>query len=147
MSVCPQQENDNVAPECRAVGQRGERPYCTSRARCPHAVVQFMRISLLKGGSVFAIDWTALDRTNPAVWYLLFIGVALGSYALSFRYGIDLDDEGLLIGGAADVLGGRYPLADFYSYQPWMYFSLAGFFRLFGTTLLVERLYLIVNLL
>ena len=106
-----------------------------------------MRISLPKGRSLFAIDWGALDNTSPAVWYLLFICVALCSYALSFRYGIDLDDEGLLIGGAADVLGGRYPLADFYSYQPWMYFSLAGFFRVFGTTLLVERLFLIVNLL
>jgi hypothetical protein len=109
-------------------------------------MVLFMRISLSKGGSFFAVNRGALDSAYPAVWYLVFACVALCSYTLSFRYGIDLDDEGLLIGGAADILGGRYPLADFYSYQPWMYFSLAGFFRLFDTTLLVERLFLIVNL-
>ena len=106
-----------------------------------------MRISPSKGRSFFSVNWGTLGGTNPALWYLVFVCVSLCSYALSFRYGIDLDDEGLLVGGAADILGGRYPLADFYSYQPWMYFSLAGFFRLFGTTLLVERLFLIVNLL
>lgn len=105
-----------------------------------------MRFSIPKGGDVFGRYRSAIEGTSPAVWYALFLAVALSSYALSFRYGIDLDDEGLLIGGAADLLAGRYPLADFYSYQPWMYFSLAGFFKLFGTTLLAERLFLIVNI-
>ena len=84
---------------------------------------------------------------NPLVVYFSFGCAVVIYYALCFRYGIDLDDEGLLLGGAADVLDGKFPLADFYSYQPWMYFSLAGFFRLFGTTLLTERAFLILYLL
>ncbi len=76
------------------------------------------------------------------------VAVALLYYLLFFNYGIDLDDEGFFIGGASAILHfGQLPFADFMSYPPWMYFSLAGFFHIFGETLRVERALLICHLL
>ncbi|HEU5018865.1 MAG TPA: hypothetical protein VFT69_12950 [Pseudolabrys sp.] len=106
-----------------------------------------MRTSLAAIQRSFLAPWAAAEASSPYLCYGLFACAVLLYYGLSFNYGIDLDDEGLLIGGAAAINAGKFPIADFYSYQPWMYFSLAGFFRLFGTTLITERVFLIVLLL
>jgi hypothetical protein len=93
----------------------------------------------------------SMPRAGYDTAFLFYAGcvvVALVYYLLFFNYGIDLDDEGFFIGGASAIgRSGQYPLADFQSYPPWMYFSLAGFFHIFGETLRIERALLICHLL
>ena len=49
-------------------------------------------------------------------------------------------DEGLVVVGAARVLGGEVPYSDFWSqYGPGQFYALAGLFAVFGKSLLVER--------
>ncbi len=51
-------------------------------------------------------------------------------------------DEGLILTGAMRVLAGQVPHHDFYAnYGPGQFYVLAGIFRLFGESILVERLY------
>jgi len=51
-------------------------------------------------------------------------------------------DEGLIVTGAMRVAAGEVPHRDFYTpYGPAQFYLLAGLFKLFGSTLLVERLY------
>src|ERR1019366_1617224 len=58
--------------------------------------------------------------------------------------GIQLYDEGVLCTGAETVLRGGLPYRDFWTaYGPGQYYLLAGLFKLFGTTLLVARVYTI----
>src|SRR5580692_11140810 len=50
-------------------------------------------------------------------------------------------DEGITVTGAMRVLGGQLPHRDFYTnYGPAHFYILAGLFKLFGESLLVERL-------
>ena len=88
------------------------------------------------------------DRDSSYLWYSAVVLVAIAYYLVYLNYGIDLDDEGFFIGGASEIIhSGHFPVADFMSYPPWMYFSLGEFLHLFGETLLVERALLIVHLL
>ena len=71
--------------------------------------------------------------------------VFLMSYTILF-IGISLTptyfDEGLILTGAVRVLAGQIPHHDFYDlYGPGQVYALAGLFRLFGESILVERLY------
>ena len=71
--------------------------------------------------------------------------VFLSSYAILF-VGMSLTptiyDEGLILTGAMRVLAGQIPHHDFYDlYGPGQVYALAGIFRLFGESILVERLY------
>jgi hypothetical protein len=51
-------------------------------------------------------------------------------------------DEGFALFGAARVLSGDVPYRDFWTvYAPGQFYVLAGLFQLFGTTVLVERLW------
>lgn len=51
-------------------------------------------------------------------------------------------DEGLILTGAMRVLAGQIPHQDFYAnYGPGQFYVIAGLFRLFGESILVERLY------
>ena len=83
-------------------------------------------------------------RQKPVVPLML---ATLFYYFLFFNYGLDLDDEGFLLAGASSVLNGHFPMADFFSYQPFSYFLLAGFFKLIGEGVLAERIMLLCLLL
>lgn len=62
-------------------------------------------------------------------------------YLSYFKYGFAPWDESRIANGALEVLQGRLPLVDFYSsYAPGRYYLLALLFRLFGPSLVVERL-------
>ena len=53
-----------------------------------------------------------------------------------------LYDEGLILTGAMRVAAGQIPHRDFYAnYGPGQFYTLAGLFKLFGESILVERLY------
>jgi hypothetical protein len=53
-----------------------------------------------------------------------------------------LFDEGFQVTGAARILNGAVPYRDFWApYAPGQYYMLAGLFKLFGTSLPVERLW------
>jgi hypothetical protein len=79
--------------------------------------------------------------TRGAGWWL--VGIASIYYLTYFNYGIDLDDEGYLLLNAASILHGQWPVADFFSYEPLSYFLLALFFKVFGNSVLTERLLLV----
>src|SRR6266481_4944557 len=56
--------------------------------------------------------------------------------------GLSVYDEGLICYGAERVLGGDLPYRDFWTaYGPGQYYLLAGVFKVFGTSLLVARMY------
>jgi Dolichyl-phosphate-mannose-protein mannosyltransferase len=56
--------------------------------------------------------------------------------------GISIYDEGLICYGADRVLAGDVPYRDFWTaYGPGQYYLLAGVFKVFGTSLLVARMY------
>ena len=82
----------------------------------------------------------ALSRTT-----LETLLVFLMSYTILF-IGMSLTptyfDEGLILTGAMRVVAGQIPHHDFYDlYGPGQVYALAGLFRLFGESILVERLY------
>jgi hypothetical protein len=55
-------------------------------------------------------------------------------------------DEGIAVYGAARVLGGDVPYRDFWTiYPPAQFYALAGVFRLFGASILAERLWDTLN--
>jgi hypothetical protein len=77
----------------------------------------------------------------------LLLVLSAAYYLCYAEYGVDLDDEGLLLEHSANVLSGQWPIADLFpSYSPGMYWGLAVFFNLFDTTIMVERFYLILIL-
>lgn len=83
-----------------------------------------------------------LHRSISSRW-----GVAL-LFVLSFLYFlsgitqvVDVYDEGIPVYGAQRVLEGDVPYRDFWTiYAPGQFYVLAGLFKLFGSSLLVERL-------
>lgn len=67
-----------------------------------------------------------------AAYFILFWGMTLrpGAY-----------DEGIILTGSMQVAAGKIPHRDFYAiYGPGQFYILAGFFKLFGESILVERL-------
>ena len=55
-------------------------------------------------------------------------------------FGDHIQDEGIVIQGAARILHGEIPYRDFFSfYTPGSYYLYAGLFKVFGTSLLVAR--------
>jgi len=57
-------------------------------------------------------------------------------------YSIHIYDEGLILTGAFRVLNGDIPSRDFYVvYGPGQFYVLAGLFKIFGTNVLVARIY------
>ncbi len=53
---------------------------------------------------------------------------------------LNIYDEGLMVYGAARVMDGHIPYRDFWGmYSPGQFYALAGLFRLFGPSIMVER--------
>ncbi len=76
-------------------------------------------------------------------WFLLILfTLAAGYFFLSFRQPVNVYDEGLIIYGAKKILFGALPYRDFWTiYSPGQFYVLAALFKLFGTTLFIERTY------
>jgi len=63
-------------------------------------------------------------------------------YFFASDYWVGFYDEGLILTGAFRVLNGEFPSRDFYTnYGPGQFFVLAGLFKVFGSNLLVARVY------
>ena len=66
-------------------------------------------------------------------YFILFLGMSTHPY---------IYDEGLVLTAAMRVAAGQVPHRDFYAnYGPAQFYILAGLFKLFGESILVERLY------
>jgi len=95
----------------------------------------------LHGNKHFA-DWQReTSRENPIQFALIFLLsyliLFLGMSRRPFEY-----DEGLVLTAAMRVAAGQVPHRDFYAnYGPAQFYILAGLFKLFGESILVERLF------
>lgn len=77
-------------------------------------------------------------------WIVLFVGSIMYNFYL-LKFPVNFYDEGIILTGADRVLKGHLPYLDFWSmYPPGQYFTLALLFKLFGTSILTERVYDIV---
>ena len=93
-------------------------------------------------GSNPSVDWQGKTLraalTECAVVFVVsFLILLVGMSRLSNVY-----DEGLALTGAMRVEAGQVPHRDFYAnYGPAQFYILAGLFKIFGESLLVERLF------
>jgi hypothetical protein len=84
-------------------------------------------------GKTLSATLTELALVFAASYLILFFGMS----RLSNVY-----DEGLALTGAMRVASGQIPHRDFYAnYGPGQFYTLAGLFKIFGESLLVERLF------
>jgi hypothetical protein len=87
-----------------------------------HQQDKAIRANLTKTASVFFLTF-----------FVLFIGMTLCP---------NIYDEGLILTGAMRVAAGQIPHRDFYAnYGPGQFYTIAALFKLFGESILVERLY------
>ncbi len=71
---------------------------------------------------------------------LILLVVSLAYLAIGMNQDISIYDEGVSVQGAERVLSGDVPYKDFWTlYSPGYFYILAGLFRLFGSSLMVER--------
>ena len=90
---------------------------------------------------VFAAPVSTLTRRNAVDAALLFVIATVVLIAAMDRT-IVAFDEGIVLVGAERVLAGDVIHRDFYSlYGPGQYYVLAALFKLFGTSVLVERVW------
>ena len=87
-----------------------------------------------KSVSRFAVNGRA---KTACVFSLGFVYLFLGIFQPLFLY-----DEGFVIHGAERVAGGAVPYRDFLAYYaPAQLYTLAGVFRVFGFSILAERIW------
>ena len=78
-----------------------------------------------------------LKRNWPAI---LVLSLVIGYLLTGFNKGLEVHDEGLAVYGADRILHGDMPYRDFWAlYGPGDFYALALMFKLFGSSLLVER--------
>lgn len=72
---------------------------------------------------------------------LMFFGQLI--YLLvGIKFGVNIYDEGVTLYGASRILEGAIPYRDFWTlYAPGQYYVLAGLFKLFGTSIITERIW------
>jgi len=64
------------------------------------------------------------------------------SRAVEINHDVGIYDEGIMLTGAMRVVQGALPHRDFYAnYGPGQFFTLAAIFKLFGPSILVERIW------
>jgi len=75
-------------------------------------------------------------------WASVLVAAFAGYMLLTCRFGISVYDEGVNLYGASLVLDGQMVYRDFWTvYPPGRFYALAGLFRVFGPSILVERLF------
>lgn len=86
----------------------------------------------------------AISRRRSRTCLLVFIASFVAIFvSTSLRPG--MYDEGLILTGGMRVAAGQIPHRDFYAnYGPAQFYILAGLFRLFGESILIERLWDVV---
>lgn len=88
-----------------------------------------------------------LDRKNIASRRTMVECVLIFLIACLFLFSvmplsINMYDEGLILTGAMRVAAGQVPHRDFYAnYGPGQFYIVAGLFKIFGNSILVERIY------
>jgi 4-amino-4-deoxy-L-arabinose transferase-like glycosyltransferase len=97
-------------------------------------------VARMSDDAVFRPEQSAAELSMTAL-----IGCTCLSFLALCRY-TNLDgDEGIVLQGAQRVLEGQVPYRDFFSfYVPGHYYSLALLFKLFGSSLFVARLELVI---
>src|SRR5437879_10994456 len=76
-------------------------------------------------------------------WRHVSAGILVLGYFLAsaFLSPVNIQDEGFAVYGATRVLNGEIPYRDFLiEYPPGIFYLLASVFKIFGTSLLVERM-------
>ena len=89
------------------------------------------------------ISTRAADKHRPIrLISLAVFAVAFLLLFLGMDRSCNLYDEGLILTGAMRVAAGNIPYRDFYAeYGPAQFYILAGLFKLFGPSVLIERLF------
>lgn len=83
-----------------------------------------------------------LQRAAPAAQVILMLALAFVGLLPGLRNILNFYDEGLIVLGAERVLNGQVPYRDFWTmYGPGQLYVLAGLFRIFGVSIMVERVY------
>ena len=83
----------------------------------------------------------AVNNTTLIVCLILSIASAV-CHVPVLHMRLNVYDEGIVLAGADRVLQGDVPYRDFWSmYPPGQFYTLAFLFKLFGTSVLVERIY------
>ena len=84
-----------------------------------------------------------LDSTAGRRWVQLAVfAAALGLLIATMSRNVRPYDEGLILFGSARVQSGDIPYRDFYAnYGPGQFYGLATLFKVFGPSVLVERLW------
>jgi hypothetical protein len=83
-------------------------------------------------------------KHDRLIWVALLL-LSAAYYVPIIKLSLNVYDEGLVLAGAERVLQGQRPHVDFWSiYPPGQYYTLAFLFKLFGSSVLVERVYDIV---
>ncbi|MCE5258136.1 MAG: hypothetical protein LLG44_03635 [Chloroflexi bacterium] len=88
-----------------------------------------------------------MNTSKRAPWantglYILLYGLSVIYIGLGITRALNVYDEGLIVYGAQRVLWGDVPYRDFWTvYSPGQYYALAGLFKIFGSTILVERVW------
>lgn len=83
----------------------------------------------------------------PSTYRKVFIWIALFVFSILYNFyllkiPVNIYDEGIILTGADRVLKKQLPYIDFWTmYPPGQYFTLAFLFKLFGTSILTERIY------
>ena len=76
-----------------------------------------------------------------------FLFLSLIFLALNSNYTFNIYDEGVAVTGAMRILHGEIPYRDFWTmYAPGQYYFLAGLFKFFGQSLLIERIFSVLIL-
>ncbi len=75
-------------------------------------------------------------------WTLFWAALAVAYFGTLLMQPPGLYDEGMIVSGAERVLQGQMPYRDFYAcYPPGQFYTIAGVFSTFGSSLLVERIW------
>lgn len=81
------------------------------------------------------------DMLDNRIITYISLSLAFFYLLIGFNQGIGIYDEGLTVYGAMRVLNGDQPYRDFWSlYAPAQFYLLAGLFKLFGASIIVERI-------
>jgi hypothetical protein len=92
--------------------------------------------------SIYSVDWQGKTLSKTFAEFALVFGATYLLLLFGMSRLSNVYDEGLALTGAMRVAAGQIPHRDFYAnYGPGQFYVLAGLFKLFGESLLVERLF------
>lgn len=79
---------------------------------------------------------------NATIQASFWLVLAVAYFGAPLKEPPGIYDEGLIASGAARILHGQLPYRDFYTgYPPAQFYTIAGVFSVFGTSLLAERIW------